>query len=83
MNYVYILECVDGTLYTGWTNDIEKRIKAHNDGTGSKYTRARLPVRLVYFEEYVSKQEAMSIEWHIKRLSRKQKLELIKEKGVK
>jgi putative endonuclease len=83
MNYVYILKCADGTLYTGWTNDLEKRLKAHNDGTGSKYTRARLPVTLVYFEEYEDKREAMSREWHIKRLTRTQKLKLIDEKSVK
>lgn len=83
MNYVYILKCADGTLYTGWTNDLEKRLKAHNDGTGSKYTRARLPVTLVYFEEYEDKREAMSREWHIKRLTREQKLKLIDEKSVK
>ena len=83
MNYVYILKCADGTLYTGWTNDLEKRLKAHNDGTGSKYTRARLPVALVYFEEYEDKREAMSREWHIKRLTRTQKLKLIDEKSVR
>ena len=83
MNYVYILKCADGTLYTGWTNDLEKRLKAHNDGTGSKYTRARLPVTLVYFEECENKREAMSREWHIKRLTREQKLKLIDEKSVK
>ena len=83
MNYVYILKCADGTLYTGWTNDLEKRLKAHNDGTGSKYTRTRLPVTLVYFEEYEDKREAMSREWHIKRLTRTQKLKLIDEKSVR
>ena len=83
MTYVYILKCADGTLYTGWTNDLEKRLKAHNDGTGSKYTRARLPVTLVYFEEYEDKREAMSREWHIKRLTRTQKLKLIDEKSVR
>ena len=78
MNYTYILECCDGTLYTGWTNDLEKRLKVHNEGKGSKYTRSRLPVRLVYFEEFETPNEAMSREWHIKRLPRKDKLELIK-----
>ncbi len=82
MNYAYIIECADGTLYTGWTNDLEKRLKAHNDGKGSKYTRARLPVKLVYFEELESPNEAMSREWHIKRLTREQKLTLIQKKGV-
>ena len=57
MNYAYILECGDGTLYTGWTNDLEKRLKTHNEGKGGKYTRSRLPVKLVYFEEYGSPTE--------------------------
>ncbi len=77
MNYTYILECCDGTLYTGWTNDLKKRLKAHNDGKGSKYTRSRLPVKLVYLEEFETPKEAMSREWHIKRLARKEKLLLI------
>ena len=69
MNYVYMLRCRDGSLYTGWTNDLEKRLKAHNSGSASKYTRTRLPAELVYFEEWESKEAAMSREWHIKRLS--------------
>ena len=77
MNYVYILECADGTLYTGWTNDLEKRLKSHNDGKGSKYTRARLPVKVVYTEVYETPSEARSREAKIKRLTRKEKLELI------
>ena len=77
MNYVYLLECADHTYYCGWTNDLEKRLKTHNEGKGSKYTRARLPVKLVYYEEYEAKEEAMSREWHIKQLTRKQKQELI------
>jgi putative endonuclease len=81
-NYTYIVECSDGTLYTGYTNDLEKRIKAHNSGKGAKYTRPRLPVTLVYFEEYETKELAQSREWHIKRLTRAKKLELIaKAKG--
>jgi len=80
MNYVYILQCADGTLYTGWTNDLQKRLKAHNEGKGSKYTRARLPVNLVYFEELSTPNEAMSREWHIKKLTKKQKIELINSK---
>ncbi len=78
MNYTYILECADGTYYCGWTNDLEKRVRAHNEGTGSKYTRARLPVKLVYHEEFDTKEEAMSREWHIKQLSRREKEKLIK-----
>lgn len=77
MNYVYMLRCRDGSLYAGWTNDLEKRLKAHNSGSASKYTRTRLPAELVYFEEWESKEAAMSREWHIKRLSREEKLKLI------
>ncbi|HCC07845.1 MAG TPA: hypothetical protein DEP72_06785 [Clostridiales bacterium] len=81
MNYVYIIECIDGTLYTGWTNDIEKRILDHNSGMGAKYTRGRLPVKLMYHEEYETKQEAMKRECVIKRLTKKQKYGLIE--GIK
>ena len=77
MNYVYILKCGDGTLYTGWTNNLEKRIQAHNTGKGAKYTRARLPVELVYFEEFEEKVDAQRREYRIKKLSRKEKLKLI------
>lgn len=82
MNYAYIVECSDGTLYTGYTNNLEKRLRAHNSGRGAKYTRSRLPVRLVYFEEFDSKKRAQSREWHIKQLSREEKLKLIKEKTL-
>ena len=51
MNYTYIVRCSDGSLYTGWTNDLEKRIKAHNEGKGAKYTKSRRPVELVYYED--------------------------------
>lgn len=77
MNYTYIVKCKDGTLYTGWTNNLEKRIKEHNDGKGAKYTKARLPVELVYYETFETKEEAMSREYAIKQLSRKEKDELI------
>ena len=77
MNYTYILQCNDGTLYTGWTNDLEKRIETHNAGKGGKYTRTRIPCRLVYAEAFEDKKEAMSREYHIKKLSRKEKDELI------
>ena len=77
MNYTYIVKCTDGTFYTGWTNDLEKRIAAHNSGEGAKYTRCRRPVELVYYERFETKEEAMSREWHIKHLSRKRKLELL------
>ena len=75
--YTYLLRCADGTLYCGWTNDIEKRLAAHNSGKASKYTRSRLPAELVYVETFDTKQEAMSREAQIKRLSRRQKLALI------
>ena len=78
-NYTYIVRCSDGSLYTGWTNNLKKRIKAHNDGKGAKYTKTRRPVELVYYEKFVTKEEAMSREYHIKQLSRAQKLELIKK----
>ena len=80
MNVVYILRCGDGTLYTGWTNDLEKRLRTHSAGKGAKYTRARLPVTLVYTEVFETEHEARSRECGIKRLTRSQKLSLIKEK---
>ncbi len=75
--YTYIVECGDGTLYTGWTTDLEKRMKSHNAGKGAKYTRARLPVRLVYYESFCTKQEAMQREYAIKQLKREEKIRLI------
>ena len=83
MNYTYIVECADGTLYCGWTNDLDKRIADHNAGKGAKYTKPRLPVKLVYYETANTKEEAMSREWHVKRLSRKEKLRLIQGKKGK
>ena len=77
MNYTYIVKCSDETFYTGWTNDLKKRIEMHNSGKGAKYTKARLPVELVYYEAFDTKEEAMSREWHIKRLSRSEKQKLI------
>ena len=79
MNYTYILLCADGTLYTGWTNDLGKRLKAHNAGTGSKYTRARRPVTLFYYEEHADRIEAMRREYAIKQLTRAEKLALAAE----
>lgn len=76
-NVTYILKCNDNSLYTGWTNDITHRLKMHNEGKGAKYTRGRGPVELVYIEEFETKQEAMSREAKIKRLTRKEKLLLI------
>lgn len=77
MNYTYILKCADGTLYTGWTNDIEKRIRNHNAGRGAKYTRSRTPVELVYCETFETKQEAMKREYAIKHMGRAKKEALI------
>ncbi len=77
MNYTYIVRCSDDTLYTGWTNDLEHRIRMHNEGKGAKYTRARRPVTLVYFEVFDTKKEAMQREYAIKHLPRPLKLELI------
>lgn len=76
-NYTYILKCSDGTLYTGWTNDLTKRLKAHNDGRGAKYTKTRRPVVLAYYESFCSKEEAMRREYEIKHLTRKEKEKLI------
>lgn len=76
-NCVYILLCRDDTLYTGWTNDLENRITAHNAGVGAKYTKVRLPVKLVYSEILSTKSEALKREIQIKKLRKKEKLELI------
>jgi len=77
MNYTYILECQDGTYYTGWTNDLQKRVAEHNAGKGAKYTRGRLPVRLVYYESFGTKEEAMRREYEIKQLSKAKKRKLM------
>ena len=74
---VYILRCGDGTLYTGCTNDLERRLAAHSSGKGAKYTRARLPVELVYQEPAADKSQALRREAAIKALTREQKLSLI------
>ncbi len=77
-NYTYIVKCSDGTFYTGWTNDLTRRMEAHNQGRGAKYTKARRPVTLIYYETFETKEEAMKREYAIKRLSRKEKEELIR-----
>ena len=77
MNYTYLLECSDGTLYCGWTNDLEKRVKAHNSGRGAKYTKSRRPVRLVWYETFETKEEAMRREYAIKHMTRRAKLGLV------
>ena len=79
LNYTYILECKDGTYYTGWTNNLEKRLKDHNEGRGAKYTKARLPVSLIYYEEFQTKEEAMRREYAIKHMTRGEKENLIKD----
>lgn len=78
MNYTYMVKCSDGSLYTGWTNSLEKRLKAHNGSDkGAKYTKLKRPVELVYYEGYATREEAMRREYQIKQLTRKQKLALI------
>lgn len=79
----YILECKDGTLYTGYTNNLKQRIKLHENGKGAKYTRGRGPFKVVYSELFATKQLAMSREYEIKQLNRAAKLQLIKDKKLK
>ena len=75
--YVYMVECADQTLYTGWTTDVKRRLKDHNAGRGAKYTRERGPVRLVYVEEMPDRRTAMQRELEIKRMRRAKKLALV------
>jgi putative endonuclease len=77
--YCYILECADGTYYTGWTTDPERRVKQHNKGIGARYTKTRRPVRLVYLEEQPDKVTALKRELAIKKLKRVQKSKLVEE----
>ena len=77
-NFTYMLRCADGSYYVGWTNDLDKRLATHQAGRGGKYTRTHLPVELAYFETFSTKQEAMSREWHLKRLTHQEKESLIK-----
>ncbi len=79
MNYTYIVRCRDGTLYTGWTNNLEKRMEAHNSGKGARYTKSRRPVKLVYYEEFETKEEAMSREYAIKHMKKSKKEKLIEK----
>ncbi|GGE29655.1 GIY-YIG nuclease family protein [Streptococcus himalayensis] len=81
--YMYVLSCADGSLYTGYTTDLDKRIKTHNSGKGAKYTRARLPVTLLYYEEFPDKAAAMSAESRFKRRKRQQKLDYISRQDPK
>ena len=79
MYYAYLLQCADNTIYAGYTNDLSQRIEAHNNGIGAIYTRSRLPVKLMYYEGFTSKSEALKREAALKRLSRKQKIKLIED----
>lgn len=81
--YCYILKCSDGTFYTGWTNDPEKRLKTHNAGLGARYTRTRLPVKLVYLEPQTDRSTAMKRERAIKKMTREGKMRLISEKVIR
>ncbi|MDR1578895.1 MAG: GIY-YIG nuclease family protein [Synergistaceae bacterium] len=80
MNYAYILRCNDGTLYTGWTNDLNRRVHAHNSGTGCKYTRTRTPVELAYYEKFEDKRDARRREYAIKKLPKREKERLIESR---
>lgn len=79
MHYTYMVECGDGSLYTGYTTDVDRRTREHNTGKGAKYTRSRLPVHLVYYEIYETKAQAMKREYELKQLSRDKKLKLVEE----
>ena len=79
--YVYILRCADQTLYTGITNRLQQRLRAHNAGKGAKYTKSRRPVELVYYEQFETKEEAMRREWEIKQLTHQQKEKLLEQAG--
>lgn len=77
MHFVYMVRCVDDSLYTGYTTDLERRVKTHNEGKGAKYTRARLPVRLVYFKEVENMSEGLKLEAKLKKLTKKKKEDLV------
>lgn len=76
-HYAYMLRCKDNSIYSGYTTDLEKRLETHNSGMGAKYTRARLPVKLVYFEEFEDKKEAMKREWQFKKYTHAEKETII------
>ena len=82
MNYTYMVRCRDDSLYTGWTNHLEKRVEDHNSGRGAKYTKSRRPVELVYYEQFETKEEAMRREWEIKQLTHQQKEKLLEQRRV-
>ncbi len=79
---VYILKCADNTLYTGWTNDVEKRVQAHNAKKGAKYTKSRVPVELMYVEYLPTKADALMREKGVKKLTRAKKLKLIENRSI-
>lgn len=80
--YMYVVKCKDNTLYTGYTNNLKKRIDMHNKGTGAKYTKSRRPVQLCYVETFETKREAMQAEYKFKQLTRKQKLAYIESRKI-
>lgn len=82
MYYTYLARCADDTLYCGYTDNIEAREKTHNSGKGAKYTRARMPIKIIYYEAFETKSEAMHREYEIKKLKRKQKEKLIRSTAV-
>lgn len=81
-HYVYVVACSDGTLYTGYTTNVERRIRMHNEGKGAKYTKYRRPVRLLYSTEYDSKNQALKAEYAFKQLSRIQKEQFLNARGI-
>ena len=83
MNYEYMIRCKDGSLYTGWTNNLEKRFRNHCEGKGAKYTRGRGPLELVYYEVFEDKKDAMKREYAIKQLKKSEKEKLINYKSDK
>ncbi len=79
MNYAYLVRCSDDSLYAGWTNNLEKRMQAHNQGSGAKYTRSRRPVTLAYYETFETKEEAMKREAAFKKLTHQEKERLVSQ----
>jgi putative endonuclease len=78
-HYFYVLTCRDGSFYGGYTNNLERRLRLHNEGKGAKYTRGRGPVELTFYKEYDNKTDALRAEYYFKRLSRKKKIEFLME----
>ncbi len=78
-HYFYVLTCKDGSFYGGYTNNLERRIKLHNEGKGAKYTRGRGPVTLTFFKQYSTKSDALKAEWQFKHLNRKKKIEFLRK----